>query len=143
MQLEVIPAGKTTATVILTQAQVDKIRGSEGKARVPLLIKYKGQDFRTSVSVYRGQWMTVINAEMRAGGLAPGGTYTVDISMDTAERTVDVPADLATALKNAGVLAAFNKLSYTHRKEHVRSVIEAKREETRIARIQKVIDKLS
>lgn len=143
MQLEVIPTGKATATVILSQTQVDAIRGSEGKARVPLVIKYKGQEFRTSVSVYRGQWMTVINAEMRAGGLVPGSTYPVDISMDVSERSVEVPADLATALKKAGVSAHFEQLSYTHRKEHVRSVIEAKKAETRIARIQKVIDKLS
>lgn len=142
-RLDVLATGKTTATVILSQQQVDAIRGSAGKARVPLAITYKGQTYRTSVSIYRGQWMTVVNQEMRLGGLVPGGTYSVDISVDTQERTVEVPEDLLAALKKAKLQSAFEKLSYSHRKEHVRSVTEAKKPETRLARIEKVIAKLS
>ena len=142
-RLDVLATGKTTATVILSQQQVDAIRGSAGKARVPLAITYKGRTYRTSVSIYRGQWMTVVNQEMRLGGLVPGGTYSVDISVDTQERTVEVPEDLLAALKKAKLQSAFEKLSYSHRKEHVRSVLEAKKPETRLARIEKVIAKLS
>ena len=142
-RLDVLATGKTTATVILSQQQVDAIRGSAGKARVPLAITYKGRTYRTSVSIYRGQWMTVVNQEMRLGGLVPGGTYSVDISVDTQERTVEVPEDLLAALKKAKLQSAFEKLSYSHRKEHVRSVTEAKKPETRLARIEKVIAKLS
>jgi uncharacterized protein YdeI (YjbR/CyaY-like superfamily) len=105
-------------------------------------IRYGGRTFRTSVSVYRGQWMMIVNAEMREGGLAPAGTYEVDIEVDTAERTVEVPADLAAALTSAGVMKAFDALAYTHRKEHVRSVEDAKRPETRARRIEKVVDAL-
>lgn len=142
-RLDVLATGKTTATVILSQQQVDAIRGSAGKARVPLAITYKGRTYRTSVSIYRGQWMTVVNQEMRLGGLVPGGTYSVDISVDTQERTVEVPEDLLAALKKAKLQSAFEKLSYSHRKEHVRSVVEAKKPETRLARIEKVIAKLA
>ena len=143
MRLEVLATGKTTATVILTQAQVDAIRGSVGMARVPLAITFKGQTFRTSVSMYRGQWMTVVNKEMREGGLVPGGTYSVEISVDVAERTVEIPDDLLAALTKAKLLPAFEKLSYTHRKEHVRSVEDAKKPETRASRIEKVLAKVS
>lgn len=142
-RLDVLATGKTTATVILSQQQVDAIRGSAGKARVPLAITYKGRTYRTSVSIYRGQWMTVVNQEMRLGGLVPGDTYSVDISVDTQERTVEVPEDLLAALKKAKLQSAFEKLSYSHRKEHVRSVVEAKKPETRLARIEKVIAKLA
>jgi len=62
MKLDVNATGKTTATVLLTQEQVDAIRGEPGRARVPLAITFKGNTFRTSVSVYRGEWMTVVNA---------------------------------------------------------------------------------
>lgn len=143
MKIEVIPTGKTTATVILTQEQVDKIRGVPGRGRVMLAITYKGQTFRTSVSIYNGQWMTVVNKEMRDGGLIPGASYTVDMAVDAAERTVDVPADLNAALKKAKALKAFEALSYTHRKEWVRSVEEAKKPETRLARIDKCVAALS
>jgi uncharacterized protein YdeI (YjbR/CyaY-like superfamily) len=86
--------------------------------------------------------MMVVNEDMRAGGLTPPGTYAVDIEVDTAERTVDVPDDLASALAAAGVRSAFDGLSYTRRKEHVRLVLEAKKPETRTARIEKVVASL-
>lgn len=143
MTVYVAPTGKTTATIVLTQEQVDTIRGVPGKGRVPLAITYKGTTYRTSVSVYRGQWMTVINKEMREGGLVPGHDYTVDISVDTAERTVDVPADFAKAMRAAGVRKAFDSLAYTHRKEHVRAIEEAKKPVTRQRRIEAAIAKLA
>lgn len=139
MDLEVVPTGRSTATAVLSQEQVDAIRGNPGRGRVMLAITYRRQVFRTSISVYRGQWMMVVNEEMRAGGLTPPGTYPVDIAVDTAERTVDVPEDLAAALASAGVRDSFDQLSYTRRKEFVRLVLEAKRPETRTARIEKVV----
>ncbi len=142
MALDVIPTGRTTATVILSQAQVDELRGAPGRGRVPVAIDFGGRTFRTSVSVYRGEWMMVVNQEMREGGLAPGSVYDVDIRMDTEERTVEVPDDLATALAEAGVREAFDRLAYTHRKEHVRAVEDAKKPETRARRISKVIEAL-
>ncbi len=142
MTIEVIPTGTSTATVILTQEQVDRIRGSAGRGRVPVAITYRGTTYRTSVSVYRGQWMTVVNREMREGGLTPGSSYTVDISVDAAERTVSVPPDFARALKEAGLRPAFDALSYSHRKEHVRVIEEAKKPETRERRIAAALDKL-
>jgi hypothetical protein len=143
IKIEVIPTGVTTATVILTLEQVDRIRGSEGRARVPLAITFKGQTFRTSVSVYRGQWMTVVNKEMRDGGLEPGGTYTVDMAVDTAERTVDVPAELAAALSKAKLTSVFDALSFTRRKEYSRLVAEAKQPDTRERRIAKIVAELT
>ncbi len=142
LTVDVIPTGTTTATVILSQDEVDAIRGTPGRARVPLAITHDGHVFRTSVSVYRGQWMMVVNQEMREGGLAPGSSYTVDVSVDTAERTVDVPPDLAAALTSSGLTAAWTALSYTARKEYVRGLLEAKKPETRARRLAQVVSAL-
>jgi hypothetical protein len=142
MTVDVIATGKTTATVILTQDQVDAIRGVPGRARVLLAITYRNQVFRTSISVYRGQWMMVVNEAMRDGGMKPPGSYAVDVTVDTTERTVDVPDDLSSAIKVGGVEAAWGRQSYTNRKEFVRGVVEAKKAETRERRIQKVIEAL-
>ena len=98
--------------------------------------------FRTSISVYRGQWMMVVNQAMRDGGLTPPGTYAVDIVMDQSERVVDVPDDLAAAIGAAGTTAAWDRQSYTNRKEIVRSVVEAKKPETRARRIEKAVASL-
>lgn len=142
MDLTVVPTGKTTATTIFTQEQVDALRGSPGRSRVPIAITYRGRTFRTSVSVYRGEWMMVVSAEMREGGLVPGSSYRVDIVKDEAERTVDVPEDLKKAIAKAGLGGAWDRLSYTARKEHVRRVTEAKKADTRERRIATVLASL-
>lgn len=59
--------------------------------------------------------------------------------IDRVNRTVTIPADLQQALKEANVLEQFGKLSFTNRKEHVIAVLEAKRPETRQARISKIV----
>jgi hypothetical protein len=143
MELDVIPTGRTTATVILTQDQVDELRGAAGRGRVPVAITFDGEVFRTSVSVYRGEWMMVVNQAMRDGGLTPPGTYAVDIVMDGSERIVEVPDDLAAAVSAAGLGSAWDRQSYTSRKEFVRGVVEAKKPETRARRIEKVIAALA
>jgi uncharacterized protein YdeI (YjbR/CyaY-like superfamily) len=63
----------------------------------------------------------------------------VTLELDTAPREVDLPKDFAAALKKAGARAAFDKLAFTHRKEHVRSIEEAKAPETRARRIEKSV----
>ncbi len=143
MKVYVAPTGKTTATIVLTQDQIDKIRGVPGKSRVPLAITYRGTTYRTSIALYRGQWMTVINKEMRDGGLVPGQDYTVDLSLDTAERIVEVPADFAKAMRAAGVRKAFDALSYSRRREQVQLIEAAKKPETRQRRIEAAIATLS
>lgn len=142
MTLSVEPTGATTATVVFSQEQVDRIRGAAGKSRVPVAIVYRGSTFRTSISIYRGQWMMVVNKAMRDGGLVPGHDYAVDISLDSAERTVDVPTDFAAAMRKAGVRKAFDALSYTNRREQVRLIEDAKKPETRQRRIDAAIEKL-
>lgn len=135
MDLDVVPTGKTTATVVLTQEQVDQLRGAPGNARVPLAITYQGATHRTSISRYRGQWMMVVNAAMRDAGLAPGAVYRCDVVRDDSPREVDVPEDLREALAAAGVVAGWEALSYTRRRELAGAVESAKRPETRTKRI--------
>ncbi|MFB9862360.1 DUF1801 domain-containing protein [Rufibacter immobilis] len=62
----------------------------------------------------------------------------------SAERnTIDLPDDLKQALTQAGQLENFEKMAYTHRKEYVRWVTEAKRAETRTSRLQKTVERIS
>src|SRR5512135_2040399 len=76
-------------------------------------------------------------------GKSPGDKVRVVIEQDTEARTVEIPPELAAALeKHPSAKKAFEKLSYTHRKEHARSVAEAKAPETRERRIAKVLEAL-
>lgn len=76
-------------------------------------------------------------------GVSLGSAYEVRIEADSGERTVEVPDDLAAALAgDATARAAFDALAYSHRKEFVRWIGEAKRDATRAQRIVKTIEML-
>jgi hypothetical protein len=73
-------------------------------------------------------------------GKQPGDTVSVTIEPDREPRVVEPPADFRKALRAAPAARTFfDKLSYTHRKEYVRWIDEAKRAETRAARIGKAV----
>jgi hypothetical protein len=72
----------------------------------------------------------------------PGDTIEVVVWKDEGVRTVKVPAPFETLMKREGLLPFFRKLSYTHRKEYCRWITEAKKEETRLKRLEKAIEML-
>jgi uncharacterized protein YdeI (YjbR/CyaY-like superfamily) len=68
----------------------------------------------------------------------------VDLELDTAPRTVDVPEDLAAALDaSPGAREAWERLAPSHKKAHVTAVESAKAAETRQRRIAKAIEMLT
>ena len=72
-----------------------------------------------------------------------GDEVKVSVEADVDERVVAVPAELKRAFKvEQAAKSAFEKLSYTHQKEYVTWINEAKKEETRQSRIVKTIEKL-
>jgi hypothetical protein len=68
-------------------------------------------------------------------GKGPGDEVEVEIRLDDAPRTVVLADDVAAALDGSGARTAFDGLAYSHRKEFVRWIEEAKRPETRQRRI--------
>jgi len=67
----------------------------------------------------------------------------VSIELDTEPRTVTVPDDLRSALADDDAAReAFEKLSYTHRREYVEWIEEAKRPDTRARRIAGTIERV-
>ncbi len=72
-----------------------------------------------------------------------GDEISVVVELDAEARTVDVPPDLAEALGgDAKARAAFDGLAYTHRREYVKLIMEAKRPETRARRVAQTIEML-
>jgi uncharacterized protein YdeI (YjbR/CyaY-like superfamily) len=72
-----------------------------------------------------------------------GDEVTVTIEPDAEPRLIEIPKDLMKELKkDKEAKAFFDKLSYTHQKEYVRWVEEAKKEETRQNRIVKTMEML-
>jgi hypothetical protein len=72
-----------------------------------------------------------------------GDEITVSVEPDTEPRVIEIPAELKKAFRaEKEAKAFFDKLSYTHQKEYVRWVEDAKKEETRQNRILKTIEML-
>jgi hypothetical protein len=82
-------------------------------------------------------------AARQQAGVDIGSAYEVSIAPDDKERTVEMPGDLADALAADPVAgAAFEGLAYSHRKEFVRWITEAKREATRAQRVARTVEML-
>jgi len=131
------------ATGITIPFDVEQTYGT--RARVPVRGTLNGFPYRSSIFPMGGKFMMAVNKELRAGANAKGGdTISVTMECDDEPRIITPPADLARALKaNKPAQAAWDKLSYTHRKEHARAVEDAKRPETRVRRIEKAIAELA
>ena len=72
-----------------------------------------------------------------------GDEVTVTVEPDAEPRVIEVPAELKKAFRiEKEAKAFFEELSYTHRREYVMWINEAKREETRKNRIVKAIEML-
>lgn len=72
-----------------------------------------------------------------------GDEVKVSVELDAEERVITVPAELKRAFrKDPDAKAFFEKLSYTHQKEYVMWINDAKKEGTRQNRINKTIEML-
>ena len=131
------------ATGIPVPAEVVAALG-RGK-RPPVVVTIGGHTYRSTVAAYGDVFMLPLSQERRvAAGVEAGQTVAVTLELDTQPRTVDVPDDLAAALaEQPGRRAAFDALSYTARKEHVRQVTTAKAAETRQRRIARIVAALA
>ena len=85
----------------------------------------------------------VLKSIQEAAGVGLGDTIEVLLELDTAPRTVEPPADLAAVLaRDKKVAAAWEKLSFTSKNEIARSLVDAKKPETRERRLQAAIANL-
>jgi len=84
----------------------------------------------------------VSKAVREQAGKGPGDTIEVVVWKDEAVRIVEVPAQFENLMKKEGLLPVFKKLNHTHRKEYCRWIAEAKKEATRLKRLEKAIEML-
>jgi len=121
---------------------VEKEFGTKG--RVPVKVTFDGVPYAGSMIKYGApqHMLGVLKSIREQIGKGPGDMVDVTIEKDEAERTVEVPAEFEKLLKKEKVWAAFDKLSYTHKKEYTRWITGAKREETRAARLAKSVEML-
>ena len=126
------------ATGITIPFDVEKVFGAK---RVPVKVWINGAEHRSTVVRMGGKYMMVVPKVFReAAGIKADDLIEVTMERDIEKRTVEVPKDFVAALKKADLTETFSKMSYTHQKEYVNAINEAKKEETRLRRIKKAVE---
>ncbi|MDB4935111.1 MAG: hypothetical protein JWP87_2083 [Labilithrix sp.] len=120
------------------------VKAAFGKARAPVKVTIAAYAFRTTVAVYGGKSYVAMRREHReAAGVEAGQLVQVAIETDREPRVVEVPAELAAALKkNKRAREAWEGLSYSHQREHAEAIEGAKKAETRARRVERTVEML-
>jgi hypothetical protein len=131
-------AGKTATGIKVPQEIVD---GFAAGKRFPVVVTIKTYSYRTTVAVMDGDFYIPVSAEHRElAGITAGDELIVEIVLDTQPREVVIPEDFSRALEMSDSVDAFMALAFSHRKEYVRWIEEAKKPETRQSRIEKAVE---
>lgn len=75
-------------------------------------------------------------------GLNANDEIQVILELDTSVRKVTIPMELRRALETHQLVEAFDSVSYTRRKEFAELISNAKHDETKKRRLEKIIDEL-
>jgi hypothetical protein len=129
------------AAIVLTDQQVAALGGTKTP---PVRFTIGDVTERGRIGRMGGENLLGFNKNMRARlAVAAGDTVDIVIELDTDPPAIDIPPALAAALDaDPAVRSAFDKLAPSRRKEHARSVAEAKRDDTRNRRIAAIVDAL-
>src|SRR4030095_3052918 len=115
-----IQPGRGGGAYVLFPHDVEREFGTRGT--VPVQASIEGVPYTGSLMKYGSpQHMLGVDKAIREQlGKLPGDTIEVELWKDEEIRTVEVPFELQKLLKKEGLLPFFEKLSFTHRKEHHR-----------------------
>lgn len=135
--------GGKTATGITIPEEIVAALGAGRKPAVRATIG--SHTYRSTIGVRGGEYKLPVSAENRArAGIEAGDDVVVRLELDTAPRSVEVPADLAAALADTPeAQRLFDTLTYSQQKFFVLPIEQAKKPETRAARIEKAVTMLA
>jgi Bacteriocin-protection, YdeI or OmpD-Associated/Domain of unknown function (DUF1905) len=112
-----------------------------GGKRPRVIITINGHSWRSRVAILRGRYLLGLsNANRQAAGVVTGEEVEIELAFDPEPPTVNVPGDLARALDaDPAAGAAYDRLTDSRKREHVRAIESAKKPETRKRRIEKAV----
>jgi bifunctional DNA-binding transcriptional regulator/antitoxin component of YhaV-PrlF toxin-antitoxin module len=112
---------------------------------VPVVATFDGIEYRGSIAKMGPDPLLLIRKDVRQKlGKGAGESVEVIVTLDKSKREIAVPDDLGRALEaNPRSEENFERLSYSHRREYVQWINDAKREVTRESRVAKAIEMLS
>jgi len=129
------------AAIVLTDEQVASL--GAGKA-FPVVVDFGDRSIRLRLARMGGENLIGFSKAARTDvDVAPGDAIDVTIRVDAETRVVELPPQLAEALDaDPAARAAFDALAPSKRKEMARQIADAKQDETRQRRLEKVLGAL-
>ena len=125
------------ASLLIPQWVLEKLQTNK---RAPLRVTINGHTYQSTAVGVAGECRVVFpSAERLAAKANAGETVQVTLELDSGYRSVNMHPELEEALTSADLADVFANLSYSKRKEYARQVNEAKAEDTRKRRIEKII----
>jgi hypothetical protein len=121
------------------------VEATFGKKRIKVRSWIDGEFYRGSLVRMRGpQHILGIRKEIRLKiGKQIGDTVEIKFEEDTEPRVVKLSADIEEIInRNPDIKNTFHSLSYTHQREYMEWIEDAKREETRKKRMNQMVDQL-
>ena len=122
---------------------VEKEFGVKGQVKVKAF--FDGQEYRGSLVKmgHKCHWIGITQEMRKKVKKNPGDVIEVVITKDDEPRIVEVPTDIAKVLKkNPAANSAFEKMSFSHKKEYVKWITDAKKPETREKRLNSLGEKI-
>ena len=114
-----------------------------GKAKVPVKVTINECTWRSTVGNRAGIQYIVVNSDARRGaGVKAGDFVTIALEPDSEKREIKIPEPLQKAL-GTKLSQKLNGLSFTHKKEFIVWYSEAKKDDTRVRRVQKMKQRLA
>lgn len=109
--------------------------------RPPVNVTINGYTYRSTVAPMGGRYLIGVSAANRAAaGVNGGETHEIELTLDSAPRVVELPADFAAALAaDPAAKATFEALSPSNKGYHTALIADAKTDETRARRIERSI----
>ncbi|WP_040158841.1 YdeI/OmpD-associated family protein [Nigerium massiliense] len=122
----------------------DDVVAELGSRRPKVVVTVNGHTWRSSIASMGGRFLLGLTKQQRADtGIEPGPAQPLEIVLDTEERTVKAPDDLAAALAEDDAAAQrWAGWSYTRRKEAAGQLTSAKKDETRARRLATILAEL-
>jgi hypothetical protein len=114
-----------------------------GRARVPVVARVeRGSPYRaTLVPAGGGRHRLFVNGEIRAeAGVEIGQRVRIEVRVDREPREVPIPPDLTEALRDEGVLGAWESMPPGQREHILKWIDQAVHEATRAKRIARAVE---
>lgn len=133
--------GDMNAAFVEFPFSTEELFSKKGQVKIKALFDDK-VEYRGSLSKMKSDCHILgLTQEIRKQlGKTFGDEVSVSLVEDKEERTVDIADDIIIVFKeNPEAKALFDKMSYTHKKEYIRWIEDAKKHETRESRKIKMI----